>query len=355
MSKVNVMIVDDSALVRQALQEVLSSDDSIDVIATAQDPYVAVEKMKKQTPDVIVLDIEMPKMDGVTFLNKLMSQHPIPVVICSSLVGDGSPMLYKALEAGAVDIIRKPTSGTKQFIKDSAITICDTVKAAAQARIKKLNKVGKPAAKQNADVMISPRSKQSSLEETTDKVILIGASTGGTEAIRTVLEKMPLGCPGIVIVQHMPEGFTKSFAQRLDNLCQISVKEAENGDTVIRGRALIAPGNKHTLLRRNGARYFVEVKDGPLVSRHRPSVDVLFRSGAKYAGPNALSAILTGMGDDGADGMLELHDAGAWTCAQDEATSVVYGMPKEAFERGGTSRRVALDRIAEEILKAVRA
>jgi two-component system, chemotaxis family, protein-glutamate methylesterase/glutaminase len=352
---VNVMIIDDSALVRQALQDVLDSDPGIQVIATAQDPYVAVEKMKKQVPDVIVLDIEMPKMDGVTFLSKIMQQHPIPVVICSSLVGDGSPMLHKALDAGAIDIIKKPTAGTKQFIHDSGIMICDTVKAASQARIGRVKPIAKPSPKYNADSVIAATNGTKALAETTDKVILIGASTGGTEAIRVVLEKMPLGCPGVVIVQHMPEGFTKSFAQRLDSLCQISVKEAENGDTVIVGRALIAPGNKHTLLKRNGARYYVEVKDGPLVSRHRPSVDVLFRSGAKYAGRNAVATILTGMGDDGADGMVELRDSGAWTCAQDEASSVVFGMPKEAFVRGGTDRQFSLNRIADEMLKAVRA
>lgn len=351
---IKVMIIDDSALVRQALQDVLSKDEQIDVIATAQDPYVAVDKMKKNVPDVIILDIEMPKMDGVTFLTKLMSQHPIPVVICSSLVGNGSPMFFKALEAGAVDIIQKPQSGTKQFIHDSGLMICDTIKAASQARINKMKSLTRPEKRQTADAVISAKPDRKSLAETTDKIILIGASTGGTEAIREVLERMPLGCPGIVIVQHMPEGFTKSFASRLDSLCQITVKEAENGDSVINGRALIAPGNKHTLLKRNGARYFVEVRDGPLVSRHRPSVDVLFRSGAKYAGRNAVAALLTGMGDDGAEGMLELRDSGAWTCAQDEASSVVYGMPKEAFVRGGTDKQFSLIKIADELLKATR-
>lgn len=351
---IKVMIIDDSALVRQALQDVLSKDEQLEVIATAQDPYIAVEKMKKHVPDVIVLDIEMPKMDGVTFLTKLMSQHPIPVVICSSLVGNGSPMFIKALEAGAVDIIQKPQSGTKQFIHDSGLMICDTVKAAAQARLNKTKSITRPEKKNTADAVLAPGSDRKALAETTDKIILIGASTGGTEAIREVLERMPLGCPGIVIVQHMPEGFTKSFATRLDSLCQISVKEAENGDSVLNGRALIAPGNKHTLIKRNGARYYVEVRDGPLVSRHRPSVDVLFRSGAKYAGRNAVATLLTGMGDDGADGMVELREAGAWTCAQDEATSVVYGMPKEAFVRGGTDKQLPLTKIADELLKATR-
>lgn len=348
-----MLIVDDSALVRQALISIFNLEPMIEVIATAQDPYVAVEKMKKNKPDVIILDVEMPRMDGVTFLTKIMHQHPIPVVICSSLVGEGTQTLFKALEAGAVDIIRKPTVGTRQFIEESRVLLCDAVKAAAQARIKPITSQNHPAIKNNADAVIAP-SKPSAMVETTEKVIVIGASTGGTEAIKDVLMDMPLGCPGIVIVQHMPEGFTRSFAQRLDGLCQIAVKEAENGDTVLRGQALIAPGNKHTLLKRSGARYYVEVKDGPLVSRHRPSVDVLFRSAAKYAGSNSIAAILTGMGDDGATGMVELANTGAQTCAQDEKTCVVYGMPKEAVKRGGTSRELPLTKIATYLIGASR-
>ncbi|MFC3200711.1 chemotaxis response regulator protein-glutamate methylesterase [Alteromonas oceani] len=353
MNKVKVLIVDDSALVRQALKEVISSDPQLEVIATAADPFSAVEKMKQQKPDVITLDVEMPRMDGVTFLHKIMEQHPVPVVICSSLVGEGTQTHIKALEAGAVDIIVKPTLGTRKFLEESKVRICDAVKGAARARLKKLTKQGAvPAKKLNADSVIAPKSS-SSMVETTEKVIVIGASTGGTEAIRVVLQTMPLGCPGIVIVQHMPEGFTRSFAKRLNGLCSIEVKEAQNGDAVLRGQALIAPGNKHTLLKRSGARYYVEVKDGPLVSRHRPSVDVLFRSTAKYAGRNAIATILTGMGDDGANGMVEMKEAGAWTCAQDEETCVVYGMPKEAYERGGTDLLLPLNNIGARLLRAV--
>jgi len=347
---IKVLIVDDSAVVRQALSDIFESDPEIEVVGVAQDPYYAAEKLRKTVPDVITLDVEMPRMDGVTFLQKIMKQHPIPVVICSSLVGQGSDTFVRAMEAGAVDIIQKPALGTRRFIEESRVIICDAIKAAAQARPKKILDRKPPAKKLTADVIIPKHTR--AMAETTEKVIVIGASTGGTEAIRVVLEAMPRVSPGIVIVQHMPEGFTRSFAGRLDSLCEMDVLEAKDGDTVLRGRVLIAPGNKHTLLKRSGARYFVEVKDGPLVSRHRPSVNVLFRSAARYAGKNALAAILTGMGDDGADGMKELADAGAWTCAQDEASSVVYGMPKEAVLRGGASRELALHKIAAAILQA---
>jgi two-component system chemotaxis response regulator CheB len=351
--KIKVLVIDDSAVVRQALQTILNDDPEIEVVATAQDPFVAAEKLKKVKPDVITLDVEMPRMDGITFLIKLMKQHPIPVVICSSLVADGSLTTTKALEAGAVDIILKPTLGTQRFIEESKEMIRDAIKAASHARVSKLQRPNTPEQKLSADAVLSKRlPTQKAMDETTEKVIVIGASTGGTEAIKEVLMGMPLGCPGIVIVQHMPEGFTRSFAQRLDGLCQIHVKEAENGDAVLRGQALIAPGNKHTLLKRSGARYYVEVKEGPLVSRHRPSVDVLFRSAAKYGGSNIVSAILTGMGDDGANGMLELHQAGAWTCAQDENSCVVYGMPKEAVLRGGAQHELPLAKIADNLLKA---
>ncbi len=350
MSKIKVMIVDDSAVVRQTLQGILDADPAIEVVAAAQDPYIAAEKLKKVVPDVITLDVEMPRMDGVTFLKKIMSQHPIPVVICSSLVGEGTETLMRALEAGAVDIIKKPTIGTQRFLEESRILITDIVKGAAQARPRKRSKSAAiPEKKLTADAVLEKPGVRA-MAETTEKVIAIGASTGGTEAIREVLMDMPLGCPGIVIVQHMPEGFTRSFAQRLDGLCQITVKEAKDGDNVLRGQALIAPGNKHMLLKRSGARYYVQIKDGPLVSRHRPSVDVLFRSAARYAGSNAVAAILTGMGDDGADGMRELYDAGAWTCSQDEASSVVYGMPKEAVKRGGVHHELPLSKIAGALL-----
>lgn len=351
MSRIKVMIVDDSAVVRQTLQDIFDADPGIEVVATAQDPYIAVDKLKRVVPDVITLDVEMPRMDGVTFLKKLMAQHPIPVVVCSSLVGEGTETLMRALEAGAMDIIRKPTIGTRKFLEESRILITDAVRAAAASKPRaRPVRPAAPTKKLNADaVMEKPGAR--AMAETTEKVIVIGASTGGTEAIREVLEHMPLGCPGIVIVQHMPEGFTSSFAKRLDGLCQIKVKEARDGDTVLRGQALIAPGNKHTLLKRSGARYHVEVREGPLVSRHRPSVDVLFRSSARYAGKNAVAAILTGMGDDGAEGMKELFDAGAWTCAQDQTTSVVYGMPKEAVKHGGVRRELPLQQIAGALLR----
>jgi two-component system chemotaxis response regulator CheB len=352
MPKIKVMIVDDSALVRQTLQDILDADPEIEVVATAQDPYVAVEKLKQVTPDVITLDVEMPRMDGVTFLKKIMSQHPIPVVICSSLVGAGTETLMRALEAGAVDIIKKPTMGTRQFLEEARILITDAVKGAAQTQPRKKHKSNLQNVKKISADAVLEKPGARAMAETTEKIIVIGASTGGTEAIRVVLEAMPLGCPGIVIVQHMPEGFTKNFADRMDSLSSISVKEAKNGDTVLRGQALIAPGNKHMLLKRSGARYYVEIKDGPLVSRHRPSVDVLFRSSARYAGSNAVSAILTGMGDDGAEGMKELFDAGGWTCAQDEASCVVYGMPGQAVRRGGVKRELPLNSIAGALLHA---
>jgi two-component system chemotaxis response regulator CheB len=354
MQKIKVMIVDDSAVVRQTLQDIFDSDPEIEVVATAQDAYIAAEKLKHVIPDVITLDIEMPRMDGVTFLKKIMNQHPIPVVICSSLVGEGTETLMRALEAGAVDIIKKPTIGARRFLEEARVLITDAVKGAAQARPRRKNRPTlQPAKKLSADVMLEKPGARA-MAETTEKIIAIGASTGGTEAIREVLQDMPLGCPGIVIVQHMPEGFTRSFAGRLNSLCHISVKEAKDGDTVLRGQALIAPGNKHMLLKRSGARYYVEIKEGPLVSRHRPSVDVLFRSTARYAGSNSVSAILTGMGDDGAVGMRELLDAGGWTCAQDEASSVVYGMPKEAVRRGGAKRELSLNKIAGALLHASR-
>ena len=350
--RIGVLIVDDSAVVRQTLREVLSSDPEIEVIATAGDPFVAAERIAAQVPDVITLDIEMPRMDGLTFLKKIMSQHPIPVVICSSLADEGAQSTFKALEYGAVDIITKPRLGTKQFLEDSCVTICNTVKSAAAARLCQLRPSHTIEPKLNADCILSPATH--AMAETTEKVVVIGASTGGTEALKTLLEALPPDTPGIVIVQHMPELFTRAFANRLDGLCAITVKEAESNDTVIRGRALIAPGNHHLLLKRSGARYFVEVKDGPLVCRHRPSVDVLFRSAARYAGQNAVGIILTGMGDDGARGMLEMKQAGAVTIAQDEATCIVFGMPKEAIKLNGVDKVLPLGSIASAMLTLAR-
>jgi two-component system chemotaxis response regulator CheB len=350
--KIRVLIVDDSAVVRQTLKEVLSSDPQIEVIATAGDPFVAADRIAEQVPDVITLDIEMPRMDGLTFLKKIMSQHPIPVVICSSLADEGTQSAFRALEYGAVDIITKPRLGTKQFLEESRLTLCETVKAAAEARLCALRSSQTVQPKLTADAILSPATH--AMAETTEKVVVIGASTGGTEALKTLLEALPSDAPGIVIVQHMPELFTRAFANRLDGLCSITVKEAETNDTILRGRALIAPGNHHLLLKRSGARYYVEIKEGPLVCRHRPSVDVLFRSAARYAGRNAVGVILTGMGDDGARGMLEMKQAGATTIAQDEASCVVFGMPKEAIKLNCVDKVVPLDHVAGVMLANAR-
>lgn len=351
--KIKVLIVDDSAVVRQTMSDILASDPDIEVIATANDPFAAAARLKEEIPDVITLDVEMPRMDGLTFLQKIMSQHPIPVVMCSSLTGDGSASAMKALECGAVDIITKPRVGTKQFLEESRMRICDAVKAAAQAKLRKINQQTiQRAPKLTADAMLAkPEVKSKAMLQTTEKVVVVGASTGGTEALRVFLEMLPEDSPGIVIVQHMPEHFTSAFANRLNSICRVTVKEAENNDTVVRGRALIAPGNQHLLLKRSGARYFVEIKEGPLVSRHRPSVDVLFRSAARYAGKNAVGVIMTGMGDDGARSMKEMYDAGAITIAQDEATCVVFGMPAEAIKHGGVHKVMPLERIAQEVLR----
>lgn len=359
---VRVLIVDDSASVRQTLADILGSDPAIEVVGTAADPYVAARRIQHEVPDVITLDVEMPRMDGITFLRKLMAQHPVPVVMCSTLTEEGSATLLEALEAGAVDVILKPRVDTKQFLTESSVRICEAVKAAAHANLSRLPSVRarartgvhQPPEKLSADVMLPSPVPGRAMARTTETVVCIGASTGGTESLKEVLETLPTDCPGIVIVQHMPEKFTAAFARRLDGLCQVEVKEAEDGDTVLRGRVLIAPGNRHTLLQRSGARYYVSVKDGPLVSRHRPSVDVLFRSAAQYAGANAAGIIMTGMGDDGAHGLLEMRNAGAATVAQDEATSVVFGMPREAIELGAAEKVMPLDRIAAYIVQAGR-
>ncbi len=350
---VRVLIVDDSALMRQTLKTVLSTDPDVEVIATAPDPIIAAKKMEKDMPDVLMLDIEMPRMDGLTFLQKIMSEHPIPVVICSALTEEGSEVSLKAMEYGAIEIIQKPRERTKEFLEEYSVRICDIVKAAAVARAKKVVKIREVEPKLTADVVLAKPTRNTMIQ-TTEKIVVVGASTGGTEALREFLEAMPWNAPGIVIVQHMPEHFTKAFAKRLDGLCKITVKEAENNDTVIPSRALIAPGNKHTLIRRSGTKYYVEVTDGPLVCRHRPSVDVLFRSAARYAGRNAVGVIMTGMGDDGARGMLEMKEAGAaLNIAQDEATSVVFGMPNEAIKRGAADKILPLGEIAKAVMDAV--
>jgi two-component system chemotaxis response regulator CheB len=349
--KIRVLIVDDSAVVRQTMYEILSSDPQIEVMAAAADPFIAADRIREEVPDVITLDVEMPRMDGITFLQKIMSQHPIPVVMCSSLTESGSETALKALEYGAVEIIQKPRMGTKQFLEESRVRICDAVRAASQARVRCISvKRSEISPKLTADVIMA-RPSNKTMIQTTEKVIVVGASTGGTEALRVFLEALPADSPGIVIVQHMPEGFTKTFSQRLDGICRITVKEAADNDTVVRGRALIAPGNLHLLLKRSGARYYVEIKDGPLVSRHRPSVDVLFRSAARYAGKNAVGVIMTGMGDDGARGMLEMKESGARNIAQDESTSVVFGMPHEAIKLGGVELVRPLEAIAADVLR----
>lgn len=352
--KIKVLIVDDSAVVRQTLSAILSTDPEIEVIGTATDPFFAAKKMQQEAPDVITLDVEMPRMDGLTFLKKLMAQHPIPVVIISSLTAKGTETGMRALEYGAVEIITKPQMDTKKFIEESRIRLCDAVKAAGMAKIKRRSMPANEITvqpKYSADAILPKiHPSDSSMIKTTELVVSVGASTGGTDALRIFLETLPLDCPGIVIVQHMPEHFTKSFANRLNEICAITVKEAENGDTVIRGRALIAPGNHHMLLKRSGAKYYVEIKDGPLVNRHRPSVDVLFRSTARYAGRNSIGIILTGMGDDGARGLLEMKDAGAYNIAQDEKSCVVFGMPNEAIKLNAVEKVLPLDQISQHML-----
>ncbi len=368
--KIRVLVVDDSAVVRQSLTSILEQDSEIEVMGTAADPIIAVKKIQKEVPDVITLDIEMPRMDGLTFLRKIMSQHPIPVVVISSLTSEGTEVALKALEYGACEIIGKPAMNADQFILESQIMLCDAVKAAAQSKLsRKATATSKTTAvtpevpskrlkaspievtpKLSADVILDKGTALSRMVHT-EKVIVLGASTGGTEAIRHLLKEMPAKMPGIAIVQHMPEGFTLSFANSLDKNSNLEVKEAVNGDKLYPGRVLIAPGNEHLLLKSVGKEYFVEVKEGPLVNRHRPSVDVLFRSAARYAGHNAIGILLTGMGNDGATGLKELHDAGAYTIAQDEASSVVFGMPKEAIKLGAADKVLALNEITNHILQ----
>lgn len=356
--KIKVLVIDDSAVVRETMSQILNTDPEIEVIGTASDPVFAIKKIQSERPDVITLDVEMPRMDGLSFLKKINSlAHPIPVVICSSKVEAGSENALRAMEYGAAELILKPKMGTKVFLQESQIRICDAVKSAYYTKNKIRKLISSTSAfrtevqpKLTADVMLE-KAPPINLE-TTEKIVAVGASTGGTEALALFLQMLPIDAPGIVIVQHMPEHFTKSFAERLNRLCAVNVKEAEDNDSVVRGRVLIAPGNKHTLLKRSGARYYVEVKDGPLVSRHRPSVDVLFRSTSRYAGKNAVGVIMTGMGDDGAKGMKEMHDAGAWTIAQDEESCIVYGMPCEAVKAGGVDESVPLDKIATAVLKA---
>ena len=340
MTPIKVLIVDDSAVVRQVLAGVFSADPALQVIGAAADPIFAREKMRRDWPDVIVLDVEMPRMDGITFLRRIMEERPTPVVICSTLTEQGAQTTLDALSAGAVEIITKPRIGLKDFLGEASADLCRAVKAAANARLgKPVKSVGR------ADPGIA------TLSDTTDKVVALGTSTGGTRALEQVLIALPEVCPGIVVVQHMPEQFTAAFAERLDRRCECEVREAQDGDRVRPGRVLIAPGGLHMRVSRSGAHYRVDVRDGPRVNRHKPSVDVLFQSVARVCGANAIGIIMTGMGDDGARGLLEMRQAGAPTYAQDEESCVVFGMPKEAFKRGGTDRFVSLSQIPKLILQ----
>jgi len=355
MQKIKVILIDDSAVVRQVNKETLEKEADIEVIAACVDPLYALEKMKLVWPDVIVTDIEMPRMDGLTFLKKIMTEHPTPTVVCSSLAEKGAAATMEALAAGALSIITKPKIGVKQFLQESGDDIVSAVRAAARANMRRVQPSAalmeslKP--KLTVDAMLAAQAASTrAMINTTDKVVAIGTSTGGTQALEAVLTQLPATSTGIVIVQHMPEKFTAMFAERLNNLCAMEVREAKDGDRVLPGRALIAPGGRHMLLKRSGAQYYVEVKDGPVVNRHKPSVDVLFRSVAQVAGRNALGIIMTGMGDDGARGMKEMHQAGAKTIAEDESTCVVFGMPKVAIEMGGVEKIVPLQKIPQEVI-----
>jgi two-component system chemotaxis response regulator CheB len=340
---IKVLIVDDSAVVRQILSQELARDPEIQVVGTAPDPYVARDLIVERAPDVLTLDLEMPRMDGLTFLRKLMHYHPLPVIIVSSLTPKGGELALEAIGAGAVEVLCKP--GAAYTVGDMAIQLADKVKAAAAVDIR--------CRAHLASALAAPVAARA-LTRTTNQVLAVGASTGGTVALEFLFRSLPANAPGMVVTQHMPEFFTRSFAERLNGLSAVSIKEAEDGDSVVPGTALIAPGNKHLLLRRSGARYVAQVKDGPLVNRHRPSVDVMFRSVAQTAGKNAVGVILTGMGGDGAKGLKEMRDAGAHTIAQDEASCVVFGMPKAAIELGAAADIAPLAAIAERITQALR-
>ncbi|WP_248745069.1 chemotaxis response regulator protein-glutamate methylesterase [Pseudomonas sp. MWU12-2037] len=347
MTDIKVLIVDDSAVVRQVLSATLGQASGIEVIGVAADPLFAMEKMSRQWPDVIVLDVEMPRMDGITFLKKLMAERPTPVVICSTLTEKGAKTTLQALAAGAVSTVTKPQSNLRQFLNDSTDELIHAVKAAAKANLKRVL-APEVLPRLTADAILPAGS--TAMARTTENIVALGTSTGGTQALEQVLRVLPRVCPGIVIVQHMPEKFTAAFAERLNQVCEIEVREARHGDRVMPGRALIAPGGSHMLVKRNGAQYQVDIVDGPPVSRHRPSVDVLFRSVARGAGSNALGIIMTGMGDDGARGLKEMRDAGARTLGQDEPSCVVYGMPREALKLGAVERELPLEQIAGAIL-----
>lgn len=342
---IKVLIVDDSAVVRKVFSEQLSREKGIEIVGTAPDPYVARDKIVKLRPDVLTLDIEMPRMDGLTFLKKLMRHHPMPVVIVSSLTKQGSKLALEALSYGALEVISKPSSSYS--VADMGVQLAEKIRAVSRIPVG-LRSNGTPKG-DPAPVPVATKA----LSATTNKIIAIGASTGGTEALKRVLTQMPADAPGILVVQHMPANFTASFAERLDGLCAMSVKEAQDGDSVINGRVLMAPGNFHMVLRRSGARYYVQVKQGPMVHHQRPSVDVLFKSVAEYAGTNALGVIMTGMGADGAEGLLMMRERGAKTIAQDEQSCVVFGMPKEAIKLGAAERVSPLQDIAQTALEMI--
>ena len=356
--KIKVLIVDDSALIRQLLSEILGSDRQIEVVGTAQDPYQAREKIKALHPDVLTLDVEMPRMDGLTFLRNLMRLHPMPVVMISSLTEKGADVTLEALELGAVDFVSKPKIDVAHTLADYSADIIAKVKAAARARVRPCagsTALNRPLApKLTADAVLSRRSKPITIK-TTDKIIAIGASTGGTEAIKVLLAELPADTPGIVISQHIPEAFSAPFARRMDGISAMTVCEAADGQQILPGHVYIAPGSHHLLVERSGARYLCRLSDGPPVNRHRPSVDVMFRSVAQNVGPNAVGVLLTGMGDDGARGLKEMHEAGAPTIAQDEKTSVVWGMPGEAVKLGCVDAVLPLEKIGRRLLDLVRA
>lgn len=344
MNKIKVLCVDDSALMRQIMTEIINSHPDMEVVATAPDPLVARDLIKKFNPQVLTLDVEMPRMDGLDFLEKLMRLRPMPVVMVSSLTGKGSEITLRALELGAIDFVTKPQLGIREGMLAYSELIAEKIRMAAKARLPQRRQTNEPMAIIQHTPLLS-----------SEKLIAIGASTGGTEAIRHVLQPLPPTSPALLITQHMPPGFTKSFAERLNKLCQITVKEAEDGERVLPGHAYIAPGARHLELARSGANYQVRLNDGPPVNRHRPSVDVLFRSVAQYAGRNAVGVILTGMGNDGAAGLLELHQAGAYTLAQNEASCVVFGMPREAIAMGGVDEVVDLHQVSQRMLAQISA
>ena len=348
--RINVLIVDDSAVVRQVLTEILSRDRAINVLAAVADPLFAMQRMRTAWPDVIVLDIEMPRMDGITFLRKIMAERPTPVVVCSTLTTRGAATTLQAFAAGAVTVVGKPKLGARDYLLDASSELVQAVKAASHANVRNLRATPAVAPEEGTPAV---EAVSEALAETTETVVAIGTSTGGTQALEAIFSALPRVTPGIVVVQHMPEKFTAAFAERLNGICRVEIKEAADRDRVLPGQVLIAPGGRHMTLNRSGAMYYVDVKDGPLVHHHRPSVDVLFRSVAKVAGSNAVGIIMTGMGSDGALGLREMHDAGAYTVAQDEATSVVFGMPKEAIKLGGVDRVLPLQEMGREILRFV--